>query len=57
VDAKVRHLDTLCGGAFPSLVAKNGCIGTVAVSGLHQGDDHQIVVERLTIILKGLAER
>jgi len=45
------------GGAFPLLVAKNGCIGTVAVSGLPQVDDHRFVVEQLTIFLKGFAGR
>ena len=35
------------GGAFPILVADTGCIGTVAVSGLPQVDDHRFVVEQL----------
>jgi uncharacterized protein (UPF0303 family) len=35
------------GGAFPILIANTGCIGTVAVSGLPQIDDHQFVVDQL----------
>jgi uncharacterized protein (UPF0303 family) len=35
------------GGAFPILVRGTGCVGTVAVSGLPEVDDHQLVVETL----------
>ena len=35
------------GGAFPVLVRGVGCIGTVAVSGLPQLEDHRLVVETL----------
>ncbi|GAA5117454.1 heme-degrading domain-containing protein [Alloalcanivorax gelatiniphagus] len=33
------------GGAFPVLVWGTGCVGTVAVSGLPQLEDHQLVVD------------
>ncbi|MBC7632609.1 heme-degrading domain-containing protein [Aeromicrobium sp.] len=39
------------GGAFPVLVSGTGCIGTVAVSGLPQLDDHRLVVEVLETFL------
>jgi uncharacterized protein (UPF0303 family) len=35
------------GGAFPLLLAGSGCIGTVAVSGLPQREDHRFVVTHL----------
>ena len=35
------------GGAFPVLLRGTGCIGTVAVSGLPQLDDHALVVRVL----------
>ncbi|MDO9379977.1 MAG: heme-degrading domain-containing protein [Nocardioidaceae bacterium] len=35
------------GGAFPVLVRGTGCVGTVAVSGLPQRDDHALVVDVL----------
>ena len=35
------------GGAVPLIVRGTGCIGTVAVSGLPQRDDHRLVVETL----------
>ena len=35
------------GGAFPIIVRGTGCIGSVAVSGLPQLDDHRLVVEVL----------
>ena len=37
----------VAGGAFPLFVEGVGCIGTVAVSGLPQRDDHALVVEVL----------
>jgi len=39
------------GGAFPILLRGTGCIGTVAVSGLPQRDDHQLVVDALGAVL------
>jgi uncharacterized protein (UPF0303 family) len=39
------------GGAFPLIVASAGCIGTVAVSGLPQRDDHNFVVAALEAYL------
>lgn len=39
------------GGAFPLVVKTAGCIGTVAVSGLPQVDDHRFVVKHLEAFL------
>jgi uncharacterized protein (UPF0303 family) len=39
------------GGAFPVLIKGTGCIGSVAVSGLPQLEDHQLVVDVLSRIL------
>jgi len=39
------------GGAFPILVRGTGCIGSVAVSGLPQLEDHRLVVEALEALL------
>ena len=39
------------GGAFPILVRGTGCIGTVAVSGLPELEDHRLVVETLEVFL------
>ena len=39
------------GGAFPLIVATAGCIGTIAVSGLPQRDDHNFVVASLESFL------
>lgn len=39
------------GGAFPILVRGVGCVGTVAVSGLPQLEDHRLVVETLEAFL------
>jgi uncharacterized protein (UPF0303 family) len=39
------------GGAFPILVRGTGCVGTVAVSGLPQRDDHRLVVDVLDAYL------
>jgi uncharacterized protein (UPF0303 family) len=35
------------GGAFPIILGTSGCIGTVAVSGLPQVEDHRFVVSQL----------
>jgi uncharacterized protein (UPF0303 family) len=40
------------GGAFPLIVAGSGCIGTVAVSGLPQVEDHEFVVTQLEDFLR-----
>jgi uncharacterized protein (UPF0303 family) len=40
------------GGAFPLIVATAGCIGTVAVSGLPQIEDHRFVVTQLELFLR-----
>ena len=39
------------GGAFPIIVRGTGCVGTVAVSGLPQLDDHALVVRVLEAFL------
>jgi uncharacterized protein (UPF0303 family) len=39
------------GGAFPILVRGTGCIGSIAVSGLPQLEDHRLVVETLEAVL------
>ena len=39
------------GGAFPILLRGTGCIGTVAVSGLPQREDHRLVVATLEAVL------
>jgi uncharacterized protein (UPF0303 family) len=39
------------GGAFPVMVRDVGCVGTIAVSGLPQRDDHRLVVETLEAYL------
>jgi uncharacterized protein (UPF0303 family) len=43
------------GGAFPILVRGTGCIGSVAVSGLPQLEDHRLVVEALEVMLAARA--
>jgi uncharacterized protein (UPF0303 family) len=47
------------GGAFPILVRGTGCVGTVAVSGLPELEDHQLVVEILEdfLVTRSTAER
>ena len=42
------------GGAFPVLIRGTGCVGSVAVSGLPQLEDHRLVVETLETVLAGL---
>jgi uncharacterized protein (UPF0303 family) len=39
------------GGAFPILIHGAGCVGTVAVSGLPQVEDHRFVVAQLETFL------
>jgi len=39
------------GGCFPILIADVGPVGTVAVSGLPQADDHRMVVTALEGLL------
>jgi uncharacterized protein (UPF0303 family) len=39
------------GGAFPILLLGTGCVGTVAVSGLPQVEDHRFVVSQLETFL------
>lgn len=41
------------GGSFPLIVRGAGVVGTVAVSGLKQEEDHALVVEVLRAFLKG----
>jgi uncharacterized protein (UPF0303 family) len=40
------------GGAFPVIVRDVGCVGTIAVSGLPQREDHRLVVETLEAFLE-----
>jgi uncharacterized protein (UPF0303 family) len=40
------------GGCFPLIVRGTGMIGTVAVSGLPQEEDHRLVVECIQALLK-----
>ena len=44
------------GGAFPVHVLGTGVVGTVAVSGLPQAEDHAFVVEHLRAYLLSVAE-
>lgn len=39
------------GGAFPIMLKGTGCVGTIAVSGLPQLEDHQLVVETIEAVL------
>jgi uncharacterized protein (UPF0303 family) len=51
-DARLDSSDYAAhGGAFPILVRGTGCVGTVAVSGLPQLEDHQLVVDSLETFL------
>lgn len=51
-----QHLDptrfAAHGGAFPLVIRGSGCVGTVAVSGLPQVDDHRFVVRQLESFLR-----
>ena len=42
------------GGAFPVIVRGTGCVGSIAVSGLPQLEDHRLVVETLEAVLEQL---
>lgn len=60
-DFNVRYrLDTdrfaAHGGAFPLNVVTSGCIGSVAVSGLPQVEDHRFVVDQLWLYLSSLTK-
>ena len=47
-DARLPSSDYAAhGGAFPILVRGTGCVGTVAVSGLPELEDHRLVVTTL----------
>ena len=37
----------LCGGSFPIIVKELGMVGTVSVTGLKRGEDHEICVKAL----------
>jgi uncharacterized protein (UPF0303 family) len=51
-DARLHPSDYAAhGGAFPILVRGTGCVGTVAVSGLPELEDHRLVVETLGAFL------
>ena len=51
-DARLHASDYAAhGGAFPILVRGTGCVGTVAVSGLPELEDHRLVVETLEAFL------
>jgi uncharacterized protein (UPF0303 family) len=51
-DARLNSSDYAAhGGAFPILVRGTGCVGTVAVSGLPQLEDHRLVVDILETFL------
>lgn len=51
----IKHLDPKdyapYGGAFPITLKGTGIIGTVAVSGLRQAEDHALVVQALRAVL------
>lgn len=41
------------GGAFPIIIKNVGVVGTIAVSGLPQAEDHALVVSTISEFLKG----
>lgn len=41
------------GGAFPIIIKNAGVVGTIAVSGLPQAEDHALVVSTISEFLKG----
>jgi uncharacterized protein (UPF0303 family) len=41
------------GGAFPIVIRGTGCVGSIAVSGLPQLEDHRLVVETIEAVLNG----
>lgn len=41
----------ISGGAFPIVVAGLGIAGAMAVSGLHERDDHELVVQSISAVL------
>ena len=40
------------GGCFPIIIKGTGVVGTITVSGLHQEDDHKVVVQAIKYYLK-----
>lgn len=54
-----RHLNTSdyidCGGGYPIRIEGMGVMGSVCVTGLHDLDDHQLIVDSLTELKKRMA--